>query len=50
MESKKKEEKHKLRQKKSKNFSYLDNISIFFGKSYRENKNCSGSENTPKKL
>ena len=23
---------------------------LFFGKSYRENKNCSGSENTPKKL
>ena len=23
---------------------------LFFGKSYRENKNCSGSENTQKKL
>ena len=23
---------------------------LFFGKSYRENKNCSGSENTPNKL
>ena len=23
---------------------------LFFGKSHRENKNCSGSENTPNKL
>ena len=25
-------------------------LALFFGKSYRENKSCSGSENTPKKL